>query len=301
MAPATRTFHHRHVDVADVITARRDRRVSITVCIPARDEEPTVGRIVRTVRRELMEQAALVDEVLVVDDGSDDATAAQARSAGARVVRAADVLPSAGPGSGKGEAMWKGLAAAQGDVVVFCDADVRNFGPRFVVGLVAPLVLQDDVGFVKAFYERPLDDQPAGGGRVTELVARPLISMLFPNLTPIVQPLAGECAGRREVLEAVPFVQGYGVDLALLIDVVARFGLSSVVQVDLGVRHHRNRSLDELTPQAMEIMRTALARAGVPWRTEWSSVLVRPGAEPERVEFRERPPLLDVPAYRKSA
>ncbi|HUQ39489.1 MAG TPA: glucosyl-3-phosphoglycerate synthase [Acidimicrobiales bacterium] len=296
--PFVRTFHHRHVDLDAVVEAKRDHVVS--VCIPARDEEATVGRIVRTIRRELVDQRGLVDEVVVVDDGSTDNTAAAARDAGARVIAVDDVLPECGPGQGKGEAMWKGLAAAEGDLVAFCDADVRNFGPRFVVGLIAPLLADDDIGFVKAFYQRPLDGETGAGGRVTELVARPLISLLFPHLSPIVQPLAGECAGRREVLEQVPFVSGYGVDLGLLIDVSREFGLASMAQVDLGIRHHRNRPLDELGPQAMAIMQTAFLRSGVSGR-EWSNLLVRPDLEPVRVETGERPPLVNVPAYRKTA
>jgi len=280
-----RVFHHRRVDLEVVLAAKRGHRV--TVCIPARDEEATIGRIVRTIRRELVDQSGLVDEVLVIDDGSSDSTALVCRQAGARVVLADDVLPEAGPGSGKGEAMWKGLAAAEGDLVVYCDADVRNFGPRFVVGLVAPLVLHDDVGFVKAFYDRPLEGQPGEGGRVTELVARPMLSLLFPDLTPIVQPLAGECAARREVLEQVPFVEGYGVDIGLVIDVARRFGLNSIAQVDLGVRHHRNRPLEELAPQAGAIIQTVLSRAGV--------------SIPLHTEIGERGPLADEPSYRKTA
>ncbi len=280
-----RLFHHRRVDLQVVLAAKRGHRV--TVCIPARDEETTVGRIVRTIRRELVDQTGLVDEVLVVDDGSSDATSQVGRDAGARVVRADDVLPEAGPGSGKGEAMWKGLAAADGDLVVYCDADVRNFGPRFVVGLLAPLLLHDDVGFVKAFYERPLEGQPGEGGRVTELVARPLLSLLFPDLTPIVQPLAGECAARRDVLEQVPFVEGYGVDIGLVIDVAGRFGLNSIAQVDLGVRHHRNRPLEELAPQSMAIIQTVLARAGA--------------AVSLREDIGERGPLAEFRLGRRSA
>ena len=294
-----RTFHHRHVELDAVLAAKRGRRVA--VCIPARDEEATVGRIVRTVRRELVEQAALVDEILVVDDGSQDATALVAREAGARVVGVDEVLPASGARSGKGEAMWKGLAATDTDIVVYCDADVRNFGPRFVVGLLAPLLLHDEFGFSKAFYERPLEGAPDGGGRVTELVARPLLSLLFPALTSIVQPLAGECAGRREVLEQVPFVEGYGVDLGLLVDIAERFGVQSIAQVDLGVRHHRNRPLDELGPQAMAVLQTALSRAGVAMRPEWSTALIRPGLEPLTVEVREREPLADHPGYAKTA
>jgi glucosyl-3-phosphoglycerate synthase len=301
-ASMVRTFHHRHFDVDHLLEAKRGRRVS--VCLPARDEESTVGRVVATIRRELIERRPLVDELLVIDDGSADGTAAAARAAGAKVVTASAVLAEhdgqAGDG-GKGAALWKALYASRGDVVVFCDADVKNFGPRFVVGLVGPLLLDEDLAFVKGFYDRPLDGRPGEGGRVTELVARPLISLFFPHLAGIVQPLAGECAGRRDVLELLPFVEGYGVDLGLLIDVVERFGLASIAQSDLGVRVHRNRSLDDLAPQALAVMQTALARAGAGLDGTWSPVLVRPGVEPLTVAVGERPPMVEVPAYRKSA
>jgi glucosyl-3-phosphoglycerate synthase len=251
------------------------------VCLPARDEAATVGPIVRVCR----DLRPLVDEVVVIDDGSTDDTRAVALAAGARVVAAGDVLPECGLGSGKGDALWKSIHAAHGDLIVWCDADVRNFGAPFVTGLVGPLLTNDDVSFVKGFYDRPLNGRPGEGGRVTELVARPLISILFPHLAPLVQPLGGECAGRRETLEQLPFVRGYGVDLALLIDVAERFGLGAMAQVDLGVRVHRNRPLAELAPQAEAIIATALTRAGL--------------AVP--VEVDERPPMIEVPAYRKSA
>ncbi|MHB8669703.1 MAG: glucosyl-3-phosphoglycerate synthase [Acidimicrobiales bacterium] len=295
------TLHHRSFDPAALTAAKRARRLSVSVCLPARDESGTIGRIVSSIRRNLVETHALVDEILVVDDGSADDTMAGAARAGARVVAAADVLAECGPGQGKGEALWKSLHAAAGDLVLWCDADISNFGPRFVTGLLGPLLGSEEVGFVKGFYDRPLDGRPGQGGRVTELVARPLISMLFPHLSSVVQPLSGEYGGRREVLERVPFVQGYGVDLALLVDVASAIGLGDMAQVDLGVRVHRNRPLEELGPQAMAILQTALDRAGVLWRPEWSHVLVRPGLEPAPVPCRERPPMIEVPAYRRTA
>ncbi len=251
----------------------------ISVCLPARDEEATVGAIVASVVHDLR---GVVDEVVVVDDGSTDRTAAVAAAAGAIVVAAADVLPRLGPGTGKGEALWKALHVATGDVLVFCDADLREFDPAFVTGLLAPLADDAGVGFVKGFYDRP-----EGGGRVTELVARPLIGLFFPELARIRQPLGGEFAARRGVLEQVPFVQGYGVDLALLVDVVRRFGPEAVAQADLGVRSHRNRSLDQLGAQARAVMRVALDRAGVDDRVGWD-----PG------DVVERPPIIEVQEYR---
>ena len=251
--PALRALHHSDFTAAGLVQAKRGRRV--TVCFPARDEEETVGAIVAGVAEALVAGLPLVDEVLVVDDGSEDSTAVAALAAGARVVETSGV--------GKGRAMWTGLLESTGDLVVFCDADVRNFSPRFVVGLLGPLLTDDDVGFVKAFYDRPLDGSPGQGGRVTELLAKPLLRALFPHLSAVGQPLAGECAGRRHVLEQVPFAEGYGVDLALLVDVVARFGLGAVAQVDLGERVHRNRPIAELVPQADAVLRAALSRAGI--------------------------------------
>jgi len=253
----------------------------VSVCLPARDEEETVGPIVAAIVRELVYGAGVVDEVVVVDDGSTDATAAAAADAGAVVVAAADVLPGVGPGTGKGEALWKSLAVAAGDVLVFCDADLREFDPAFVTGLLAPLD-DPDIGLVKGYYLRP-----DGGGRVTELVARPMIRLFFPDLAAIRQPLGGEFAARREVLEQVPFVQGYGVDLALLVDVAARFGAGRIAQADLGVRHHRNRSLDELGFQSAAVLRAALSRAGVPDREGW-----------DPADVAQRPPMAEVEEYR---
>ena len=238
---------------ADELVALKGSR-RVTVCLPARDEEGTVGAIAATVAGALGGRQGLVDEVLVVDDGSSDATAAVARAAGARVV--------ATGGAGKGAAMQAGLAEAAGDLIVYCDADVRQFQVSYVVALLAPLLTGDDLTFVKAFYSRPYGTIEGEGGRVTELVAKPLLRTLLPSLAGFAQPLAGEYASRREVLEQVPFVPGYGVDIALLIDVAARFGVDTMGQVDLGRREHRNRPLADLGPQAEAILRTVLARTG---------------------------------------
>lgn len=294
-----RSYTSAEFPAARVLAAKRGRRV--TVCIPARDEESTIGPIVAGIRRDLVDAVAVVDEILVMDDGSADATAAVAEAAGA-TVRSTEAVLADFPAHGKGQAMWKGVHAATGDLVVFCDADIRGFDTGFVLGLAGPLLVRDDISFVKGFYDRPVEGSTGGGGRVTELVARPLISLFFPHLADIAQPLSGECAGFRHVLEALPFCGGYGVDLGLLVDVTNRFGNSTLVQSDLGVRVHRNRPLSELSLQALAIMQLALERAG---RTDadfpWTASLVRPGAEPADVSLVELPPLIEVPAHRKTA
>jgi glucosyl-3-phosphoglycerate synthase len=296
-------WRHDDFSAAELVRAKAARGLTVSVCLPARDEEATVGHIVATVRRTLMEEVELVDEVVVLDDGSTDATAAVASWEGARVVAADALLPESGPGSGKGNAMWKTLDAAEGDILCWLDADIRNFGAHFVTALLGPLLTQPDIAFVKGFYRRPLHEQPHGGGRVTELMARPLISTLFPQLERFVQPLSGEYAGRRDVLETLPFVEGWGVELALLIDIVERYGLACTAQVDLGVREHRNRSLAELGPQATAILVTALRRAGLVADRTSVAELVRYSAdfEPETVavEVRERPPIITLPDYRR--
>ncbi len=294
-ASVIRTFHHDEFQAASLSERKAGRTLS--VCIPARDEASTIGPIVESVRAALVEEVPLVDEILVVDDHSTDATARIATDAGATVVQAADVLPDHGEGHGKGEALWKSVFASSGDLIVWCDADITDFHPGYVTGLAGPLISRPDLAFVKGFYRRPVSDAGAGGGRVTELAARPVLSILFPALGAIVQPLSGEYAGRRDVLERLPFVVGYGVDLALLIDVVRLAGEHAVAQVDLGTRTHRNRSLEELGPQATAVLQAALTRAG--HEIADVAVLVRPGLDPAYVEARQRPPLAGLPEYRE--
>ncbi|MSO78870.1 MAG: glucosyl-3-phosphoglycerate synthase [Acidimicrobiia bacterium] len=289
-------------DADELAAIKAAQHTRISVCLPARDEEATVGHIVATVRRNLIERVQIVDEIVVVDDGSQDATAEAARWEGAIVHSAEEVLPSMSAGSGKGNALWLSLYATTGDIICWIDADVRNFRSEFVTRLVEPLLVEPDVGFVKGYYRRPLFGLPNGGGRVTELVARPLLSALFPHLAHIVQPLGGEYAGRRTLLDTLPFVEGYGVELGLLIDIAAAFGVNAIAQADLRVREHRNRPIEELAPQAMEILITALRRAGV-GRSDLSATLVRFDEEYEKllvpVETRERPPMLTIPEYRE--
>ena len=277
--------------------AERKGSRTIAVCLPALNEESTVGAICAEVRRTLMPPAAgLVDDLLVVDDNSTDRTREVAGAAGARVVGTADVLPEAGPGFGKGNALWKSVAATTADLIVWCDADLRSFEARYVTALVEPLLADERVVLVKGYYERLLNGGP-GGGRTTELMARPLLAQFFPELAHIRQPLGGEYAVRRSAVEEVPFVEGWGVEVALLIDLSRRFGADAIAEADLKVREHRNRPLDELSPQALAILQTVLQRAGVeapPPSGRWSATLCVPGVTRRTVELRERPPLRQV-------
>jgi glucosyl-3-phosphoglycerate synthase len=237
--------------IAELVAAKA--ATSIAVCIPARDEGATIGGIVRTISGRLM-AAGLVDELVVVDDGSDDDTGIRADAAGARVIRCPEP-------AGKGGALRCAVDATRADIVVFVDGDVVNFPPWFVVSLVAPLVEDPSVMMVKAGYGRPLHGQRGEGGRVTEILARPLLERFYPELADIAQPLAGEFAVRREVLDEVTLADGYAVDIALLIDVWERFGRQAIAEVDLGERTHRNRPLRQLRPHSRAVLDAVLDRA----------------------------------------
>ncbi|MGK2930146.1 MAG: glucosyl-3-phosphoglycerate synthase [Acidimicrobiales bacterium] len=294
------SFHrstHEAYRLEELVDAKGDHTIS--VCLPARDEATTVGRIVETIRTELMATTsgrdALVDEIIVVDDHSEDATADVAGAAGATVVDARTTLPEAS-GPGKGQALWKSLHESSGDIVLWCDADIDHFGAHFVIGLAGPLLTRPEISFVKGTYRRPLIDGD-GGGRVTELVARPVLASLFPEVASIGQPLSGEYGGRRRLLEHLPFIDGYGVDIGLLIDAVRLVGTEGIAEVDLGERRHRNRTLDELGPQATAVLRAALSRAGLD--TDVSVALRRPGREALLLTHHELPPLVGQTSYRR--
>ncbi|GGO83249.1 glucosyl-3-phosphoglycerate synthase [Nonomuraea cavernae] len=261
MLPEVRAWlRHRTYSAADwplgaLAEAKGD--VSISVVLPARDERETVGEIVGVIRREL---SAVVDEIVVIDSRSTDDTAAVAARAGARVHAQDEILPHLKPLDGKGEALWKSLAVTSGDILAFVDADIRDFRASLVTGLLGPLLADPGISYVKGCYDRPLGGLANGGGRVTELVARPLINLHWPELAGFVQPLAGEYAGRRSALERVPFVTGYGVELGLLIDLVELVGLDGLAQVDLGSRAHAPQSTEALGGMAAQIMLAAWSR-----------------------------------------
>ncbi len=288
----------------------------VSVVLPARDEERTVGKIVSVIRRELAERLPLVDEIVVIDSRSTDETAAVAAAAGAKVFAQDAILPGLPCLSGKGEALWKSLAVTSGDLLVFVDADLLNFSPSFVTGLLGPLLSCPDVAYVKGCYDRPYRDAEGdvlgGGGRVTELVARPLINMHWPRLAGVIQPLGGEYAGRRSLLERLPFMTGYGVELGLLLDALELAGLDALAQVDLGTREHSHQPTEALAAMASQILRTAWSRLD---RQGLMRALSTPAAE--LTQFRrgpaghtpvvrdtslgERPPMLTIPEYAPAA
>ncbi len=298
--------------LADLLAKKGDTTVS--VILPALNEEATVGSIVRTIRRELADIAhPLVDELVVLDSGSTDKTSAVAAAAGATVIHRDDVLPHVPVVDGKGEAMWRGLVETTGDLVVFVDADLRSFTSSYVIGLLGPLLADRNIQLVKAVYERPFVEgteiTPAGGGRVTELVARPLINLHWPELAGVIQPLAGEYAARRSLLECLPFPCGYGVEFALLVDTLNAVGMEAIAQVDLGVRVHRHHDEQRLGRMAAEIIQTAMSRLGQDGSIQCNGELGPAIAQFDRtpdgyvvtshdVSGLERPPLVTLAEYR---
>jgi glucosyl-3-phosphoglycerate synthase len=287
------------------------RGVKVSVVLPALNEEATVGDIVTTVRRELVEAMPLVDELVVIDSGSTDRTAAVAAAAGARVVHRDAILPRIPALPGKGEVMWRSLLVTSGEIVCFIDADLRDFSANFVSGIVGPLLTEPDVHFVKAMYDRPLGaasdgpalgPPPAQGGRVTELVARPLLNLHWPQLAGFVQPLGGEYAVRRSLLEKLPFPVGYGVELGLLVDALHTVGLDALAQVDVGSRRHRHQDSLALGRMAAAIYRTAQLRLsrGQLVRPELTQFERGPDGFVPRtcpVDTEERPPMRDLTEY----
>ena len=309
-----RTFHYSQFEPPAKLRAARERAgVTISVCLPARNEAATIGPIVRVLRRGLVERSRLVDEIVVMDGGSDDDTVKLAEAEGAAVYREQDVLPELGCLTGKGEGLWKSLYVCGGDLVCWIDADIRNIHPRFVYGLLGPLLEDPGIAYVKAFYERPLQDRrtlrATGGGRVTELVARPLLNLFWPELAGFVQPLSGEYAGRREVLEQVPMFSGYGVELGLLIDVARHSGVNAMAQVDLERRVHRNQDVQALSRMSFGVIQAALGHlveegkvAPGSWSTtlfQFANRLREYNVEPREITIEKRPPIVTVDSYRQ--
>lgn len=260
-----RTFHHSEfADLERLVRLKKMAGQRVAVCIPTLNEEETIGEIVSTLRDALVDHHPLIDRLVVIDSGSEDRTQAAATGAGAQFFPAAEIFPEAGPARGKGENLWKALASVDADLFCYIDGDIRNIHPRFVYGLLGPLLERPDIGYVKAFYDRPhprgTEGRPLGGGRVTEILIRPLFSMFFPELCAVIQPLSGEYAARREILEAIPFPTGYGVEAAHLIEIASRFGMACLAQVDIDERIHRHQETSELGKMAFAILETVRMR-----------------------------------------
>ena len=257
---------HEFEDIERLVELKKSQGVTISLALPTLNEAKTIGRIVQMMQTQLMLKHPLLDEIVVIDSNSTDRTVEIARKLRVPVYRHSDILPACGTFVGKGEALWKSLSVLKGDIIAWIDTDIVNIHPRFVYGVLGPLLKEPRLMYVKGFYQRPLrldrKLQARGGGRVTELVARPLLNLFYPELSGMIQPLAGEYAGRREALESVPFFTGYGVETGLLIDLLARFGLRAIGQVDLEQRIHRNQSLLALSKMSFAIVQVVMQRVG---------------------------------------
>jgi glucosyl-3-phosphoglycerate synthase len=262
---AENTYHSQEfADLDRLLAFKKEQDLTISLGLPSLNEEETVGNVITTIQNELMKQVPLLDEIVLIDSGSTDRTRQIARELGIRVFLHQEILPETGAYHGKGEALWKSLHVLSGDIVAWIDTDIKNIHPRFVYGILGPLLVNRRIQYVKGFYRRPLrrgDKLVAGGGgRVTELTARPLINLFFPELSGLIQPLSGEYAGRRSALEQLPFFTGYGVETGLLIDLLHKFGLKGIAQVDLVERIHHNQLLPSLSKMSFAILQVVINR-----------------------------------------
>jgi glucosyl-3-phosphoglycerate synthase len=311
----TNTFHHSQFwDLKRLVEEKEKQGLLLSLCIPTLNEEKTIGKELVLFKSELMDRYPLLDEIAVIDSGSTDRTLEVAAAFGADVYRSADILPHLGSRRGKGENLWKAIYQLKGDILVYVDADIKNIHPRFAYGLIAPLIYRPEIEYVKAFYDRPLatskGTRPLGGGRVTEILVRPLFSLFFPELSALVQPLSGEYAVRRGLLERLPFPIGYGVETSHLIDTYSELGLEAIAQTDLDSRVHRNQPTRDLGRMAFGILRAFFSRlrmhGKVPDLPELTPMLRQFQTRDDQYEQvlfeireEERPPMIDVPAYRE--
>jgi len=312
---AESSFDHKEfADLERLVDLKEKQGLTISAILPTLNESATIGPIVRAARTELMEHVPLVDELLVIDSDSTDDTRDIAESEGARVVIHQQVLPKYGAFRGKGEALWKSLYETSGDLIAWSDTDIREWHPRFFYGTLGPMLVEPRLSYVKAHYQRPIVQggvlTAGGGGRVTELVARPLINLFFPELSGYIQPLSGEYAGRRAILEDIPFFTGYAVEIGHLIDLAAKLGVGGLGQVDLDVRHHRNQDLEGLSKMAFVILQAVMKRLEERGHTrlmgEVGSSMKLPRSSTNRLSLEvidladtERPPMSRIPEYRR--
>lgn len=312
---AENTFHaSEFADMQNLMALKEQQGTTISLALPALNEEKTVGKVIQTIKKALMEDAPLLDEIVLIDSNSTDRTREIARDLGVPVYIHQHLLTDLKPRPGKGEALWKSLLVTKGDIIAWIDTDIVNIHPRFVYGIIGPLLLSRRIQFVKGFYRRPLrvgdKIQAGGGGRVTELTARPLLNLFYPELSGVVQPLSGEYAGRREALEKATFFSGYGVETGLLIDVFEQYGLGAIAQADLQERIHHNQELEALGKMSFEIIQTVLRKLEARFERSFikdinkTMKLIKYAKggyylEVEEVPERERPPMATIPAYRE--
>ncbi len=313
---AENTYHtDEFADLERLVALKHQQGLTISLALPALNEEETVGTVIGTIQRELMQRVPLIDEMVLIDSNSNDRTREIAREFGVPVHIHQEILPRLGARKGKGEALWKSLLVTRGDIVAWIDTDIANIDPRFVYGIIGPLLLNPKVQLVKGFYQRPLrvgdKTQAGGGGRVTELTARPLLNLFYPELSGIIQPLSGEYAGRRTALEQIPFFSGYGVEIGMVIDIFDRFGIEGIAQVDLLERVHHNQELDALSKMSFAILQAVFRKLeGNDQRAFVADVnktmkLIRQEAgsyylDVEEIAERERPAMVTVPEYTAS-
>ncbi|CAB1063378.1 Glucosyl-3-phosphoglycerate synthase (EC [Olavius sp. associated proteobacterium Delta 1] len=308
------TFHYSEfIDLYRLVEEKQKKDLKISLCLPTLNEEKTIAKEIIILKSELMTRYPLVDELIVIDSGSTDNTLDIAGSFGADVYIANEILPDLDQFKGKGENLWKALYIAKGDIIVYIDADIKNIHHRFAYGLIGPLLLNDQIKYTKAFYDRPISIgknkiRPTGGGRVTELVIRPLFSLFFPELTQIIQPLSGEYAGYREIFEKIPFPIGYGVETSMILDIYDKWGLDVIAQVDLDRRIHRNQDTKALGRMAFAILKTFITRQKrsglIDLKQDLFDEIIQYNLvdneyQPEAMQIKglERPPMITIPEY----
>jgi glucosyl-3-phosphoglycerate synthase len=313
---ARNTFHYSEFqDIQRLVRIKEQRGLTISLCLPTLNEEKTIGKEILIMRSELMQRAHLIDEIVVVDSGSSDRTLEIARSYGAKTHEAINIFPDLDSYMGKGENLWKALYITKGDIIVYLDADIKNIHHRFAYGLIGPLLMNRQIKFTKAFYDRPIRSgntpmRPTGGGRVTELVIRPLFSLFFPELTQIIQPLSGEYAGFRDLFQQISFPIGYGVETSMILDIYDKWGLDVMAQVDLKKRVHRNQSTRALGRMAFVILKTFWNRLEQLDMVDIKRDLydemiqykmIKDSYQPDiyKIQGQERPPIIEIPAYRE--
>ena len=305
------TYNYKVFPVDRLVKFKKKKNLTISLCFPTLNEAQTIGRILDIVRKSIYEPG-LVDEVVVIDSNSMDRTVSVVRSAGFKVLQHREILTEYGSFKGKGDALWKSLAVLKGDIIIWCDSDIMNFKPRFIYGILGPLLIDDRISYVKGFYRRPLKIDSSylksEGGRVTELLVRPLLNLFYPALSKVFQPLSGEYAGRRKILESIPFSTGYGVEVGLLIEIYEKFGLEAIAQVNLQRRVHRNQPISALSKMSFVILQTIIEKLKKYKKVKLNSDINKIYNQieyinkeyiitPLKLEEMERPPMLEIKEY----